>query len=225
MSTPEQKPTHGERPWSEAQWAAFMREGEARAARMSEILETVIDRPDRWEIVAREMGWELVEDGSDDPAEMDTEFIVEEASPEQTEAMTLNMEKQDREVEAIPAYARAMALSGKMDNLLEPLLKEPSTLAEEIVEVASDAYIQVKIIGAKISSGHAMGYEDEVLCGNIVCNTVAREAAGRCRQALVDLQERQFVPKEKISELLIELEQVEQALDQRIADLRGRVWW
>jgi hypothetical protein len=51
-----------ERPWTEAQWAAFMREGEARAARMGEILETVIDQPDRWEIVAKEMGWELGKD-------------------------------------------------------------------------------------------------------------------------------------------------------------------
>ena len=51
-----------DRPWSEEKWEAFMKEGDLRAARFGELLETFIDHPDRDEIVAREMGWDDLAD-------------------------------------------------------------------------------------------------------------------------------------------------------------------
>src|SRR5687767_6541933 len=52
----------GDKPMNEEQWEAFMREGDLRAARFGELLETLIDHPNRDEIVAREMGWDEIAD-------------------------------------------------------------------------------------------------------------------------------------------------------------------
>src|ERR671914_64305 len=52
-----------DKPMNEAQWEAFMREGDLRAARFGELLETLMDHPNRDELVAREMGWDEIADG------------------------------------------------------------------------------------------------------------------------------------------------------------------
>ena len=55
-----------DRPWDEERWEAFMRESDLRSARYGEILETVMDDPNRDRIIAREMGWEWLEEALDD---------------------------------------------------------------------------------------------------------------------------------------------------------------
>jgi len=47
-----------EKPWNEEQWEVFMKQQDLKAARFGEILETVIDDPNRYEIIQKEMGWE-----------------------------------------------------------------------------------------------------------------------------------------------------------------------
>ena len=45
-------------PMNEAQWRRMMQESDARSAKFGELLETLIDHPDRDEIINREMGWD-----------------------------------------------------------------------------------------------------------------------------------------------------------------------
>jgi hypothetical protein len=50
------KYTHDHKPWTEEQWATYLRRSEFRAARFEELLETLRDAPDRDEQLMREMG-------------------------------------------------------------------------------------------------------------------------------------------------------------------------
>ena len=68
-----------ERPWTEAQWEAFMKEGELRSARFSELFETLLDDPDRDAKISREMGWdEPPGSEEDEPAWMHANLVVYE---------------------------------------------------------------------------------------------------------------------------------------------------
>jgi hypothetical protein len=55
-----------EKPWNEEQWERFMKRSEARADRFGELLETLVDHPDRDKIIAREMGWKEDDEESDE---------------------------------------------------------------------------------------------------------------------------------------------------------------
>jgi hypothetical protein len=70
-----------------------------------------------------------------------------------------------------------------------------------------------------------MGYDDDVLCGNIVNNRIALDAVKRSQQAWAELQELQIVPPEMAEPLVAEMREVERLLEERIAELRSRVWW
>src|SRR5690606_1185617 len=104
-----------ERPMTEAEWEASMRESEARSARFGDLFETLIDHPDRDEIIGREMGW--FED-EDDEGEWDPEAEawearrdeiireVEEAmnDPEERAAIEEQMRREQEALERTPAY-------------------------------------------------------------------------------------------------------------------------
>src|SRR5690606_33785403 len=60
----------GARPMTEAEWERRFRENDLRAARYGDLFETLIDDPNRDEIVAREMGW-LSDEDDEEPAEDD----------------------------------------------------------------------------------------------------------------------------------------------------------
>src|SRR5262245_14062320 len=47
-----------DRPWTEAQWEAFMKRADARSAKFGELLETFQDHPNRDAIIDHEMGWD-----------------------------------------------------------------------------------------------------------------------------------------------------------------------
>jgi hypothetical protein len=119
-------------------------------------------------------------------------------------------------------------VSEKIDKLLDPLMKKNNpgkAHDEDVAELVSDAFIQIKIVAAKISGGHAMGYEDDVLCGNIVCNTIAREAIDKCVEALDDLAKRKLLNKRSLPGVMKEIDALKKTLDDRIAEMRAKVWW
>ena len=80
-------------------------------------------------------------------------------------------------------------------------------------------------VAAKIAGGHGMGYEDDVLCGNIVCNKRALAAADESLEALDSLEGRNVVDSETLKSLIAEGRNVRHLVDSRIAELRSRVWW
>ena len=55
-----------DRPWTEQQWDQFLRQADLRTARYGELMETLIDDPDREEIIDHEMGWDRKREALDE---------------------------------------------------------------------------------------------------------------------------------------------------------------
>lgn len=239
------KEDESELPWTEEQWDQFMRKADLRSARYTELLETLIDEPDRDEIIDHEMGWDRKRDN------VDTEWIeaLEEAAAEAVEGgeeltdadarkhdpgellpeSALGSHKDgdyfdesDGQLHRIPAYHLAMALSKRIDAALKPMMSGSS---DEPHEEVSQAFIQIKIAAAKIAGGHGMGYHEDVLGGNVVNCKRALDAAGECATALKALIKLELLPEDAAATLLAELAAVQQAIESRIAELRSRMWW
>lgn len=214
-----------DKPWTEAQWDEFMKHADLRAARYSELMETLMDDPERDDKIDREMGWDRDPDQQDEqwrqeleeinPEEEDDTDAPDESGPTAAE----ELEQRDRELEQIPAYAMAYSLALKITKTLHALPDTNKRLDEE----AAQAMIQAHIAAAKISGGHAMGYEDEVIGGNVVNCKRALAAARECRTALLAM--RADTGETIVAPLLASAELLIPTIEQRIAELRARMWW
>jgi hypothetical protein len=218
-----------ERPWGEEEWERFMQESDAKSARFGELLETLRDHPDCDEIIRREMGWDKGDEtGSDDDEESDNdlddwkaEAIAAMNEPPSEEVLEEVRRDQD-ELENLPAYRRSFDWSMRVHEALKESFGELEGDLEELVgEAVGDSHM----VAAKIAGGHGMGYEDESICGNIVCCKRSLEAAKRSLAALSELQNRHPPLAGSIAPLLEEGEEVQRLVEDHIAELRGRVWW
>lgn len=217
-----------EQPWNEAQWEAFMKESDVRAARFGELFETLIDDPDRDEKIADEMGWtrEDEEETEEERARREEfESIVAQAAQEVEEATARGetFEDDEDDVHSIEAYARSMAAAEAIFEVIKPWMNAPED--QQVDEEFGEAMIQSQIACAKIAGGHGMGYDDNVLCGNIVYNKIALDANRRSQESLGILRDRKLLPAEKVGSLLALLKEAEGAIERRIAEMRAKVWW
>ena len=235
-----------DRPRTEEQWEAFMKEGDLRAARFGEILETVMDHPDRDQLIDRHMGWDLRDEPSEDDEDREPRFdpgaIMEEAAAE------VDAEKAERErlgqsaegddpfgdelsAKHIPAYALATEVGLRVHHALKPFMEArvPEDVEnwdrDEVDERLGEAYIGCMIAAAKIAGGHGMGYEDDVLCGNIANVKRGLAGADQAEAALLWLREKNLLPAELVDRLLPDVRAVKQAVRERIEELRRGVWW
>jgi hypothetical protein len=215
------EPLH-EPPWGEDQWERFMKESDVRSARYGELLETLIDHPERDEIIAREMGWDReveVDEDDDWRAELQ-EAMNEPLTDEELE----ELRREEGEVDDIPAYARSFAWASRVFHSLRPEFESQSDELSELDELLIEA-LDCRVVSAKLAGGHGMGYDEDSLCGNIVCCKRSLEAADNSLRALRELADRRPELRERIDPLLAEGQEVRQLVDDRIAELRGRVWW
>jgi hypothetical protein len=128
------------------------------------------------------------------------------------------------ELNRIPAYRAASALADRIADVLCPLM-EGEDPDEDRSRLLGEAYISAYEAAVKIAGGDAMGYDDDMLCGNIVNNRIALDAVHRCQQAWAELQEQQIVCREVAEPLLSEMREVQKLIEERIVELRSRVWW
>ena len=230
-------------PWTEQQWEDFMMHADMRAARYGELMETLLDHPERDEIIDKEIGWhrkrdevdlqwlaelqeaEQSEDEGqftcDNPDENQPPADKEDKGLSQSEKIDRMMEREDRDVRKIPAYAMCEEASLLIDEVIKPLMEG---MKEEDDDLAQ-AFIQIKIAAAKVRSGHGMGYEDEILGGNVVNCKRALAATVECTTALNALASRQSITATQVFPLLEAVGKAHEAIEQRIADLRSRMWW
>lgn len=237
-----------DRPMDEEQWEALLKESDLKAARFGEILETVHDHPDRDDLIARHMGWDRPDDaeGDDegDPG-FDAAAIMEEAAAEveaeKAERERLGQSDADddddpfaeieREERQIPAYKLANDVGLRMHEALQPFMKarvpdDPEEWdRDEIDERLGEAYIGCMIAAAKIVGGHAMGYEDDVICGNIANVKRGMAAAEKAEAALLWLRDERALPADLVETLLPDVRAVIEAVKGHIETLRARVWW
>lgn len=238
----EQHDGDDERPMTEAEWEAQFRESEARSARYGDLFETLLDHPDRDEIINHEMGWDGDDDDEDeedwDPEreawEDEKAEIIREAEaamndPEERAAIEAEMRRESEELENMPAYRVSFDTGLKVHEAVTPHLNghidDEGESIDEIGEHLQEASANALIPAAKIAGGHGIGYDDDVLCGNIVCCKRARDAAQQCVEALTWLGEREVLPTATAAELRADMQHVVQVIDERIAELRTRVWW
>jgi len=228
-----------ERPWTEQQWEDFMRHADLRAARYGELMETLIDDPDRDDIIDHEMGWDRKRERVDEEwmqeleeaateAEADDEFDnsdddEEEDDPVDAQHKADLRELRDRELDAIPAYAVCEQASDAIDAVVLPLMRGKGE--GEGDEDVAQAFIQIKIAGAKIASGHGMGYEDEVIGGNVVNCKRALTAIEECKVAIKAIAAKKLIAAAAVPDLLEHVAKAHQAVSDRITELRARMWW
>jgi len=213
-----------------------MKRSDLRSARYGELLETLMDDPQREQKIAHEMGWDIEDD---EPEEGDfdaTEFmnqIAEEVEAEnqaKRDAGIDPIEEWDREREkeeqAIPAYAHVNRVGNRVIELYKPYNKDDAPKQdEEDEELLGQAFINIQIAGAKIIGGHGMGYEDDVICGNIVNCKRALEAAELGVEAWTSLRNKSFFSKEDVEEMIAGHVEAVRLINERIAELRKKVWW
>ena len=126
-------------------------------------------------------------------------------------------------LQAIPAYSRGFEWGLQLEDALLEYL-------EGAEELEPDAPLMVActdslVVAARIAGGHGMGYDDDVLCGNIVCCRQALVAAARSVTALEELAKQGSVPAAILQPLIEEGRQVKALVEQRVTELRSRVWW
>ena len=260
-----------DRPWDEEKWEAFMRESDLRAARFGELLETLMDEPDRHRIIAKEMGWdwltealderdaakargEIVDDDDDDdlgvslkaldaaPAaedakdsdgegaldddwDDDDDFDFDDDPDEEGEDPAVAGARRRRSLrDEVPAYKLAFEVGMKVHEALKPYSTE-SAKGEDFDERLGKAGIGCHIAAAKLAGGHAMGYDEDVLCGHIVNCKRGLAGAQEAEEALLELKEDGALPAELVDSLLPDVRAVIEAMKARIEELRARVWW
>ncbi|MDR3634394.1 MAG: hypothetical protein P4L84_11365 [Isosphaeraceae bacterium] len=78
-------------------------------------------------------------------------------------------------------------------------------------------------VAAHLAGGHGMGYEDSVLCGNIVRCRWALAECRFCAETLAHIVSRLGRPE--FAGLLDRCRTLSNAIEERIDQLRRRVWW
>ena len=84
-------------------------------------------------------------------------------------------------------------------------------------------YLSAGKVGANLAGGHGLGYDDESICGNIVKCRWALSDCEFCREMLEQLH--QQTGHQAYAELAAECRRMADAISERIARLRQRVWW
>jgi hypothetical protein len=130
----------------------------------------------------------------------------------------------DESLRAIPAYALTLQAAEDIEDILADLV-EDGGLDENEADLIESTLEHVQQIAARIATGHAMGYDDDVLCANIVCNLAAKRFCKRSIESLQALRDSNVLSADEAGAAIVEIAVVESAIDERIDELRSRVWW
>ncbi len=169
--------------------------------------------------------WDLLDDdlGDDDSEDEEPPEGGLQTQDEgcQEDAMDCIARRKDA-LRNMPVYARSYRYGLQVHQALDDYKIHGQ---EDQDEDLIDAVVGSMIIAAKLAGGHGMGYDDDALCGNIVCCKRSLAGADQCLRGLRALRDRGVAQPEVIDPLIQEGEQVRKLVEERIAELRSRVWW
>lgn len=218
-------------PWTERQWEEFFRERDVRSARYGELFETLLDHPDRDEIVDREMGWDREpaepesdwSSGEEEEGEEGFGAYVDEEIEEEIDEQEVEeeIERKRSDLHALPAYSASF----EWGRAVRKFFLKGGTREEEVEEIVARALEGSMCAAPKIAAGHSMGEDDDTLCGYIVRCKQAAAFAAAAIEALEELAEGGYSPRERIAALIEQGTQVRQLIEAHIDELRARVWW
>jgi len=227
-----------ERPWDEETWERFFRREDARMAKFKELFDTLSGRPDREEVIMREMGLERLSDHCRQargecaccPRRYDCELfdmrrLFEwppnfEEDPEAAEVLA-----SFEEVKRLPVYQKAHLFSAALQRYFHAAFS-PEGPAHVVASCWCGADAErvgrlldaAALIPAQVAGGHGIGYDGDCICGNIANCKRALENADRCARYLEELP----LPEADARTLRRCLEQVRAVLVQWIEELRSR---
>ena len=205
--------------WMEAQWEQSMLENEKLMDRYEQVCKENPDR--RWDDpldLYHKVHYDLdfgEENGPQPPVAQEPTEAGQVFEPEEPiEDAELDDFRQ------IPAYKIAYEFSLSILDYMKQCGKEKSDqdlLRDELCRHALR-------IAADIAGGHGLGYDEETLCGNIVKNRWALSHARETQRLLQVLIEHDG-PDVGLTALLAQTNPIIQALEERIVQLRAKVWW
>lgn len=222
-----------DRPWSEAEWDAFLDRADFCSARYQELFETLADDPERDKIIGREMGWDESEPQTETPwlREMEQQAESEpageswsrgEGAEEASASIHAQLDAEDAALNSIPAYREALAFG---DAVRLAIMAMPQDGEAEPDDDLIQTLTQALAIAAKVAAGHGIGYHDQVLGGNIAQCRRAIEAADGCAVSLQCIAQKRLIESPTASRLQQQLARVRDTLELRLKELRSRVWW
>jgi len=219
------------RDWDEDDWELFMRKAEVRSARYQELIETLIDHPNRDEIIAREMGWGNIFEECGSEAESCEECqhrgtcrvyemnrVCASMEAAQSSAVT---SREFELVRKIPAYRKGHDFCLRLHNYINKHYRVEGEPDEDLMMALSAAHL----IPAKIAGGHGMGYGRDCLCGNIANCKRAMKNADACIAALEDMKAKKLLPEAHLDKFIKQARAIREEVANWIEELRSRVWW
>ncbi len=148
------EPSSG-RPWDEYDWERFLQQQDRKTDEYLRLLETYADHPDRDAIIAKEMGWDDLEDDSghdwgDELDEIFSEEVAEadDAEPGKTPDLLVNRERH-------PLASDAFNLTLQVSKWIGT---EPHSPAGDAA--ASQLFAGVSNCGAKLSAALGDDYDE-----------------------------------------------------------------
>lgn len=212
--------------WTEADWERFMLENEKLMDRYEEAWKQNPDR--RWDDPLDlyhkvhydlDLGEEVEsEPFTPSPAPETSQPSEPTAASDESEARSEEGELDD--FRKLPVYQLAYAFSLAVLGYLKRFNHE--THGEN--PLRDELRLHALRIAADIAGGHGLGYEEDTLCGNVVKNRWALSHAQETRRLLQLVVERDG-PDPQIEALLTQTGPIIKAIEERIVELRAKVWW
>lgn len=215
-------------PRTEEEWEEFLNVLRARTARLGDLFRTLFHHPDRNRIIDSEMGWgpSLSSIPSKSGPGLGLEGVEAfAASPGAGEGA--QVAGVDVALAAIPAYMAAKSLADSVcgEVVRGVLFKyrdaDESRVPEQCDEI--DAALRpFANIWAELKRGHDLGYDARTICGNVAYCRRAMKVAEECSGVLWTLADDGTLDDATVASLRSRLKGVQEAIQQRISDLRAQ---
>ena len=125
----------------------------------------------------------------------------------------------EKELNKLPSWRAALEFSDVIYELVSPICQQPGE--EPMQRISRHLCQESYLVADYIAGGHEIGYDEDVICGNIALCNRALTSLDRCIAHLSDLP-----PADGNGEkLMLRAHVVRSFIMRRIEDLRNQVWW